>query len=333
MRVAMSTLYSVPPLRVARLLCELRPEAPLHLPLERRSDALRGTFGAIFRRAVCDPECPGEDLCPTRQECPYVRLFKPRRDDAEHARDRDPPRPFIFRPPIARDPDFGPQRPLRFELRLFGEAIESAEYFLRTFQCFATEGLAGRPARLVSAWSLDWFGNSRVRLVSDGLWTREQPFILGLEPLFELSPPKGPATFDFVTPARVMHHGAGQTVPTLEAMILRIAGRISLLSSAYEHRPWTPDMLALQRVAQQAVFLDWNGAPVERERNSRSTERKMLMSGFVGSVTYDRIAPELWPLLWIGQEIHVGRFTEWGHGWFHVLPLERAAKMPPEPHK
>jgi hypothetical protein len=44
------------------------------------------------------------------------------------------------------------------------------------------------------------------------------------------------------------------------------------------------------------------------------------MGGFVGKILCEGIDPALWPLLRIGAEIHAGRYTAWGNGWYRIQP-------------
>jgi len=62
----MDSLYSIPPLRVARVRCELRPEGVVSIAVEQRGNLLRGSFGDCFRRLICDPGCSGYEQCPRK---------------------------------------------------------------------------------------------------------------------------------------------------------------------------------------------------------------------------------------------------------------------------
>jgi hypothetical protein len=312
-------LFAVPPLRVARLSVELRLGQRLHLPLEQRGNVLRGAFGGIFQRLVCDPSCPGAATCPRSQECAYAQLFEPRWP-GDAIRAGEAPRGFLFRPPLTRDPEFGPHRPLRFELRLFGKAVASAELFLRTFQLFAQHGLADRAVRLESVQSVDWAGAPHATLVQEGHITQERPFVLGVEPFMDAGHASSIAAFEFLTPMWLRDGGRDLRVPTFAGLIQRVRDRISMLCRIYEGQEWLADFGAIGRSADRATTLDWDGNWVQPGRVSTRTGQTMPMGGFQGTITCDGIYPELWPLLLIGQEIHAGRHAVWGDGWYRVQP-------------
>ena len=152
----MENLYTIPPLRMARVFCELRPECVVTIPVEERGNLLRGAFGTLFRRLVCDPTCTDAAHCPRQGSCPHELLFAPKRPPGAPKRLNTPPRAYLFRPPLDSDPCFTTLRPLIFELRLFGDAISTVGMFLQAFQLLARNGIADRRMHLVSAYSLEW---------------------------------------------------------------------------------------------------------------------------------------------------------------------------------
>jgi hypothetical protein len=325
-------LYSTPPLRVARLLIELRSETPLYLPLEQRGNVLRGAFGRIFQRLVCEPDCPGSKTCHRKDDCAYARLFEPCWPEGASHGAESAPRGFLFRPPLGNNPDFGAGRPLRFELRLIGKAIASTEHFLRTFQLFAKHGLADRAFILHSVGTVDWEGTSHGLLVQDGHFTNLNPHVLGLEHLSE-APFSSTATLQFVTPTCLKFGKSELRVPTLEGLASRVYSRVRDICRLYEGHEWRLDLREIGSFASRSRMLDWDGRWVEWGRTSTRTGQAMPMGGFLGRVTYTGIPSELWTLLLIGQEIHAGSHTVWGHGWYRVEPSQSRGERSPEPLK
>lgn len=312
-------LFSVPPLRIARLLFELRPERPLHLPLEQRGNVLRGAFGTVFQRTVCNRGCPGAHTCTQRKSCAYARLFEPHWDEGVQFGAAEAPRPFVFRPPLSSDPNFGPHRPLIFELRLFGEAITAVQQFIRAFQLLADTGLADCPVRLESVEALDWMGASHGSLVREGVVVHTSPLVLSLEqPCASYASSASTVVVDFATPTWLREHNRDLMVPTFTGLVERVRDRISMLCRGYEQSAWKADFGAISNAAACATTLDWQGHWVKYRRTSTRTGQQMPLAGFQGTVVFDGVDPRLWPLLLIGQEIHAGRHAVWGHGWYRA---------------
>lgn len=321
----MTALYSAPPLRMARLAFELRPKEELRLPVEMRSNVLRGTFGSIFQRAVCRPDCPGAQNCNHRAECAYAMLFEPDWRTAGHEfRRGEAPRPFLFRPSREDDPVFSPTRPLCFELRLFGQAIAVAQFFVYAFQQLARNRLYGCPVDLTTVRSLDWSGSTACLLISDGVLTGSNPFSLAFSD-FPQDPDAGAVSLgiEFVTPILLKDRSVDLRIPTFPALIKRLRDRIAALCRLYEDHEWQADFAGIGRSAEVAFTENVTGTCQSYNRVSSRTGQKMPLEGFQGIVYYRNISSVLLSLLRIGEQLHVGRHAVWGHGQFHVCQPDR----------
>ena len=303
---------------MARISCELRPEGLVSIAVEQRGNLLRGAFGTLFRRLVCDPACSDAAHCPRNGTCPHQLLFAPRWPAAAQLGLESPPRAFLFRPPLGPDPCFTGQRPLRFELRLFGEAISTAALFLRTFQLLAESRVGDRRIHLVSAYALDWSGNPCAELVRAGELTGEQPPALDFSSFFDDGSGPDAATIKFLSPTWLREKGRDLRVPTFPALVCRLRDRISMLCRFYQGQEWQATFAAIGQVASHTPTGDWEGSWVEYPRVSTRTGEEMPLGGFRGSVTYQGIDTRLRPLLRIGEEIHAGSQVVWGHGRFQI---------------
>jgi hypothetical protein len=121
-----------------------------------------------------------------------------------------------------------------------------------------------------------------------------------------------------MTPTLLKDRRAQLRVPTLPALVRRLRDRISLLCLIWEGREWQAEYGAIGDLAESAVTGGYEGAWNVHERHSTRTRRTMPIEGFRGFVTYDSIHPDLWPLLRIGQEIHVGQHVVWGNGQYRL---------------
>jgi hypothetical protein len=323
----MENLYSVPPLRMARVYCELRPEGVVTIPVEERGNLLRGAFGTLFRRLVCDPACDDAAHCPRNGSCPHELLFAPKWPAGARFGLETPPRAFLFQPSLDPDPCFTASHPLQFEVRLFGDAISTTSLFLRTFQLLASNGVVGRRMHLVSAFGLDWEGNPSAELVRGGQLTREQPLALDFTRFFSDQQEPDEATIEFLTPTWLRENGHDLKEPKLRAMVCRIRDRIAMLSYLYEGQEWQADREAIGQAARQSTVFDWKGGWVQSPRMSTRTGEEMPLGGFRGTVNFKGIDPRLWSLLRIGAEIHVGRQVVWGHGLYRIRNTDPASAV------
>jgi len=309
--------YDTPPLRIARFRFEMRPASPMRLPASRCGEVLYGAFGTVLRRIACDPKCDGAPSCVRRTECPYAALFEPAIPAAPRSAESGACKAFLFRPLNDGD-EITPARPLRFELRLFGTAIESWGVFVDVFRRLSTTGLADRAVDLVSVLSLDWSGTSARILFDDGAMTAAEPIVLGFDRFFETAPAGDRVRIDFLTPTLIKDRRTLLRVPTLGGVIRRLRDRISTLSTSWESREWNADYRAIGECAESAVVRRSEGEWSVHERHSTRTRREMPVEGFRGTVFYDAVDERLWPLLRIGEEIHAGQHTVWGNGRYRL---------------
>ena len=108
--------------------------------------------------------------------------------------------------------------------------------------------------------------------------------------------------------------GRGCTGPHVR----RVRDRISLLSLLWEGSEWQAGYKAIGDRAEAAVTQRTDGRWNVHERHSTKTDRDMPVEGFLGSVFYDGADTQLWPLLRMGEEIHVGQHAVWGNGRYRV---------------
>ena len=82
----------------------LEPKAPLRMPAYYKSDVIWGGFGSTFRRIVCHGNCREPETCDLRSVCPYTAVFQPFVPEGSEkiSKNRDIPRPFVIKPPLAR---------------------------------------------------------------------------------------------------------------------------------------------------------------------------------------------------------------------------------------
>jgi CRISPR-associated endoribonuclease Cas6 len=312
-------LYGVPPLHMARLRFELALRTRLRLGREQRGDVLRGTLGENLKRITCAAECREPQACPRDRACAYAQFFEPLSDKGAAFGARNAPRPFVLRPDPDPDPEFGPHRPLTFELRLFGTAIASYNYFVRAFLGLAESHLHGVEVAVTSLVSLDWMGKAASVLIRDSQIFAALPVALDFAAAFETISGGPRARLEFETPTRVNARDSNSPIPSFPALVSRVRDRVSLLSMIWEERDWAADYGGIGHFAADSEVIRQEGAAVTYRRESARTGETIHMTGFCGTITYGRVHQDLWPLLRIGQEIHVGRYTDWGLGRYRIV--------------
>ena len=305
---------------VVRYRFQFITEQPVQLP-DYAGSALRGVFGHALRAAACVTGLPDCSPCALYRSCPYPAIFEtppplhyPRRNLS------NTPQPFVIEPPPWGETDYPAGKVLTFSSVLIGPALQQMSLLLLAWRHALQRGLGPQQgtARLAQLW-LD--GDAQP-LVSDddakaGRWAlRPHPQWQALPP-----PEAAPAsvTLHFTTPLRLQRDGqvlgAAQLAPRdlLMALLRRTAQLVELqLGGTLD-----VDFAALNAHASsitgehQLVWRDW-------ARNSSRQQQRMVLGGVLGRWTLRGNLAPFWPLLHLGQWLHVGKNTTFGLGRFQL---------------
>lgn len=313
------SLVAIPILRHGDLWFEMTSEAPGPLPPFLGS-TLRGGLMAALRGIACvfrgRPPCAP---CDFRNTCTCALLFEtPRPSWAE----RLPKMETVVHPLVIEPPD----EPLpviqgsllAFRVRLFGRAIDAAPFLIAAARRMGEIGLGrGRiPFRLQSV--RDGGPMGPVLFLPDQGMTRTRL----IEREASMSPADPPFRTDevvlvqFRTSTRLRQNGRLLEMPTLGALVRSIAFRAKVLGYFYHGIDWQPDHGALDS-ARALVKQVWaEGRMVRLDRLSTRQNQKVPLDGFVGTIALTGVEglTRLWPLMHLGEVLHVGKGTVFGLG-------------------
>jgi hypothetical protein len=287
----------------------------------KSGNIVRGAFGTLFRRLVCNPGCTDARTCDVRAACPYAQVFEPKSARAEGPSGlADWPRPFVFRAAHLDGQTIVPGHPFYFDVHIFDIRQPLVPYFVAAFARLAQEGLGphrGR-AELTAVDQLDRHGAVSLRLYSGGSFQAAQ-----------LAPP---VSLDLDAPARTVHRvrvrfvtptelKSGHSLvdePHFGAVFARLRDRIGNLRALYGAGPLEVDFRAL---GERASLVRMTGCTLIRhevERRSSRTGQRHPLGGFTGEAEYEGDLAEFVPYLFAGQWTGVGRQTVWGKGELHT---------------
>lgn len=282
----MSATFDLYALRFRFTACEA-----IHFPPGKSGNILRGSFGRIFKKLTCKPDCIDARQCAHRSACAYARLFEP-----ASASDEGPsglldwPRPFVFRASHLDGVTVASGANFHFGLNVFEMREPAIEHFTRAFKELAREGL----------------GPGRRQAVLESVEGCE-PLRLSLNPKPE---PLGRVRVRFLTPTELK----GAERPEFAVLLARIRDRISTLRALYGSGPLDIDFKAMGERASRVEMTRCEIENVEVERLSGRTGQRHSLGGFVGVAEYRGDLSEFAPYLAIARSTGVGRHTVWGKG-------------------
>ena len=121
-----------------------------------------------------------------------------------------------------------------------------------------------------------------------------------------------------MTPTRLKFDG--KLSPSLEFHILlrNLLRRISLLSYFHCGQELDLDFKGLIEKSREVAVTKSDLTWYDWERYSNRQDTKMMMGGFIGSVTFKGDFEEFMQLLLLGRYVHVGKGTSFGLGKYEI---------------
>ena len=295
---------------------------------------LRGAFGWSFKRMVCyQPQVPRCDGCLLRAQCPYPRVFEPTPPAGTiYAEQERTVAPYVLRRPLAEpgreQRAFHAGEAIVFEIVLLGWANGLLPYFAVALQQLEASGV-GRGRGRVMVAAIDLLPPQPVQ-VGEGqagvirLFDAQSPGVIenhgGWPASAWLSPAPAPAqvTVHFASPTRLQSDGQVQGEPAFHVFYRALLRRVSALCTVHTEQPWETDFAGL---ATQARAVKTVAASMKLERRQRHSDRQGEMEfwGAEGIMVYGGDLTPFWPLLQLGQTIHVGKNCTFGLGQYLLL--------------
>lgn len=317
----------LPTLRLERLRFVCEALDPIRLPTYSGS-AWRGLLGHSLRRSVCVTRAPTCEGCLLRQQCAYSTVFEsPAPPQTATPRYSALPHPFVLEPPPAGQREHAPGERISLGLTLIGPTADRLPYLIHALQRAGERGLGRENARFrlievrqeTRPGSDDW---SCIYASATGTLNafHSQAPMLGACPQ--------PLRLELLTPLRLKQHGRYVGPDRLDARALlgTLATRLEQLEALYttpQDQPPTITRASLHTAIDQVAVVSPELRWVDWTRYSSRQRTQMQLGGLLGSLHLSGPGlPTLWPLIALGQWLHVGKNTSFGLGRYRVVPAQ-----------
>ena len=299
---------------------------PLRLPYFSGS-AWRGLLGHSLRRGVCVTRAQQCDGCLLRGQCVYSRFFEtPPLSPEQSRRYNALPHPFVLEPPAAGTRDHAPGDTLCLGITLIGPGQDIPAYLIHAMQRAGERGLGrdGGRFQLLEVTQERALGSDDWQCIFDAAD--------GQLRTIETSPPPAPPPrpepleLELLTPLRLKRAGQFVSPRRLDsrALLGSLIERISLLQALYPAasdgaQAPPPDMEQLKRAIDQIEITQSHLHWADWTRWSSRQGTHMQLGGLLGSLRLSGpgLAP-LWPFIWLGQWVHLGKQSSFGLGRYRV---------------
>ena len=313
-KVIIMNLLTLPSqLPIARYRFTFQPDTELVLPPYAAS-TLRGVFGHALLNTVCTCWEPSQDgVHPA--DCPYSHIFAtPYNDKLPGSRKHHPLQPYVIETPFKQQLQIYPAgSDYQFQIVLTGGARHMLPLIKAVFEYAFKKGIARQNVRC----SLK---NLEVE-TPDGWQGILEHGIIPLHPNTISLPQHFPSdvSIQLLTPLTIRYDKkvmkAGQLT---ESMFLRQAIRdISAIATTHWEHPLEGRFQELIR-ATELVRGRKSLTDTKWKRHSNRQQRDMTYQGVMGEWTFYDLPTELSALLYIGQWLHIGKETTFGHGGYRI---------------
>lgn len=313
----------------ASFVFHLRAVTELHLP-PYKGATLRGAFGIAFKETVCIMDHRDCDRCILRLKCAYPYIFDtPIPEDSARMRKYPrAPHPFVIEPPLETQQHYKPNEPLSFGLVLIGKAIDYLPYFIYTFDRLGRERGMGSGRGKFELEKVSWLDpGGEEKPIYDGqkkvLANSFHPLTIRDLSLSQNSKPETRnsklVTVHYVTPTRVTYNGELHPEPEFHVIIRNLLRRLSNLCYFHCGEELKLDFKGVIEGAKEIEMKDGNIRWHDWERYSARQDTRMKLGGFVGPVEYRGELGSFFPLLKIGETVHVGKATGFGLGRYMII--------------
>lgn len=306
---------------VARFRFTVAASSPIELPPYTGS-TWRGLLATALRRSVCVPGLETCDPCLMTDFCAFYRFFEQGAlADTQAPRYRSNSPPFVLDLLGDGGRTLAPGERLAVGLTIIGDSIDFLPYWVYAFQRAGELGIGrgrGRFALTEVTQEAALGADTWIPVWQPGATTAAP-----LEPAAVAFPAPPPALqIELLTPLRIKRRGDWVTAADFSAaeFVYHLCSRLDRLEAQFGHGDaggfWAVHRTRAEALPPAPYDLRWH----DWTRWSSRQQQHMKLGGLLGRFTVPAAAlPELWPLLWLGQYLHVGKNTSFGLGAYRVL--------------
>ncbi len=288
---------------------DYQADNPIKLP-DYPASAWRGAFGHALRNSVCLsglPQCQG---CHLQPSCAYTYLFEtPVFEFHQRGVNTSAPHPYA----LTVQNNLPTANHFSLQISLVGRA--ASDYLAEVLFALSQTGERGigSPENRMKLQQIHYLSDNGWQVLTPKTAAHSSDSVL------TLPPPKPSVRLDFHTPLRLKQDdglvGYKEVTPLL--LFRTLLNRLYHLAEFHNLTPPLAYPLHLHPVLRQKSFKDKHLQWLDLDRFSARQQRKHKIGGLVGYVEMelDDLA-ELWPALWQGQYLHVGKLAAMGLGHY-----------------
>ncbi len=303
-------------------------EEPLLVP-EYKGSMIRGALGHALKKVSCALKkfnCPE---CPILEKCAYSVCFETPIPKSSEIMKKYPkaPHPYILEPPLETKDRYEPGEKFECLLTLVGKSKEFLSHFTFALNVMAEEGF-GKGRGKSKLISLDYLNH-------DGSWVplyfSETNEFLGEPHAFSINDIQNrkeqfntcqQLEIQYTTPTRLVVDGNLHSKGEIPDILPGLLRRLTLLQYFFCGGYLEKDVVSLIEMSKKLQFIYSDFQWQDWVRYSSRQDRKVIMGGFIGSIRYEQVPPEILEILCWGEYLHIGKGTVFGLGKYKLTPVK-----------
>lgn len=280
---------------------------------------IRGSFGHALKDVGCPGHCSDTKIC--LEECSYAYCFEtPIPDDSKRMRRMSfAPHPFWFEVPYKSKRNWRAGDRIHVTMVLVGKAIKLFPYIMSAAEKMGHSGFGSNHTRFCLVELRDSFVHDEARPIWRGGKLHEEPSVLQASQLVQ--PEYAPKVIELecLTPMRIFEKKKMLQQLTFRSFARSLLSRFTSLQYFHCGTQVELDFKGILAEAEQVNITQHKLHSECLNRQSNRQNRKIPLDGLLGTITWQGSALSLfWPLVQIGQILHIGKGTAMGLGQYRI---------------
>jgi|Deesub1362A_J573_1020465.scaffolds.fasta_scaffold01573_9 CRISPR-associated endoribonuclease Cas6 len=311
-------------LRFEKFVFEVKPQSAIIFP-SYKGVTLRGAFGKSLKRLFCVEKKSKKSCseCLLNQSCSYSYIFESpniKKEPYFLSPNSSVPHPFVLEPPLDAKRHYQPGETFSFGLILVGKALRYLPSIVYSFVEIGKKGLGVERGKfsLVNVYSVQKekkvvIFDSRKECFLNVSFTSKRDFPYGEE-----MKKTDTLKLEFLTPVRIVKEG--KPLKNLEFWNIINALLIRLAQLMYFHCGEKPE-IDIQKLVDESrgvkvveSQLYWS----EFAHFSPRIRERIKLGGLLGDITFKGKLDKWYPILKLGEILHLGKATSFGFGKYTV---------------
>lgn len=310
-------------LPLSRYHFEYHVESSVFFP-QQSGSLWHSVLGKSLKDLVCIAKYQECTQCSIAHQCDYTGVFTGiRPENSEIMRKYSTiPAPHVFQTTLAAKTDYKPNETLGIDLVLCGHANDKLPSLVRALYVAGLQGVGKSRGRLQLKQVTQFTGNE----LPKALLAKQQLLEAITSLPVEIPVVPSSVKLTFVTPYKPSGKADNGHGIDFGRFLMAIIRRVDLIQYFSTGVKLQADFKALKALTESLEILNVDLDFRRSSRYSAAAGREKDTSGFMGSVAFNLNGYEaLWPFIYIGQWLNVGKNASMGFGRY-VVGEEYAGK-------